>query len=115
MSFFRYPGGKKKIKDVIIHKIASLMTEDITEYREPFFGGGSIGIEFLTKCHDSLFNKVRSVWINDFDVGVACLWTAVIRYPLELKEKIKAFVPSTSNFYEFKEFLTNIDRIKSAI
>jgi DNA adenine methylase len=115
MSFFRYPGGKKKIKDVIIKKIASLITEDITEYREPFFGGGSIGIEFLTQCSSSLFNKIHSVWINDFDVGVACLWTSVIRHPEELKEKIKSFTPSTSNFYEFKDFLTNLEKYRKDI
>lgn len=115
MSFFRYPGGKKKIKDVIIHKIASLITEDITEYREPFFGGGSIGVEFLTQCSASLFNKIHSVWINDFDVGLASLWTSVIRHPKELKEKIKSFTPSTSMFYEFKAFLTNLEKYRKEI
>ena len=105
MSFFRYPGGKNKIRSVIIEKIASLITDDIVEYREPFFGGGSIGLELLQRCSKSLFNKIHSVWINDFDIGIACLWTAVIKYPQALKEKIMGFSPSTKHFYDFKEEL----------
>jgi len=43
-SFIRYPGGKQKFKSEIL---AKLQLHPSLEYREPFFGGGSIGLEVL--------------------------------------------------------------------
>lgn len=116
MSFFRYPGGKKKLKDIIVSKLFSLCDDNTKEFREPFFGGGSIGIEFLQKCSTNIFKDIKRGWINDFDIGIACLWTALIRHPQELKERIKQFVPSIDFFYEFKHFLSNnVDQRRNAI
>jgi DNA adenine methylase len=99
-SFFRYPGGKSKLKDVIIPQLNLYANNDI-EYREPFFGGGGIGLDFLN-CHPKLHN----IWINDKDTGIACLWTSVIQFPEYLKQKVKNFIPSISQFDEFKKELT---------
>lgn len=74
-------------------------------YIEPFFGGGSIGLEFLKG------NSIRKIKINDKDIGIASLWTAIIRHPQALKSSIMAFKPSTSHFYDFKDELTHIDSI----
>lgn len=115
MSFFRYPGGKKKLRKEILSKIESFTEESTVEFREPFFGGGSIGVEFLKRCCGSLFNSIKKVWINDFDIGISCLWTSVIRYPNEFKDKINSFVPSTSNFYEFKDFLRDMEKHRKTI
>lgn len=92
MSFFRYPGGKSKLKNVIIDKLRTFNT---IEYREPFFGGGSIGLNFL---HNNM-------WINDKDYGIYCLWESVIKYPDELKQLVKNFTPYVEDFYNFKEKL----------
>jgi DNA adenine methylase len=99
VSFYRYPGGKSKLSKQIIQKLDS-MFEDSLEYREPFFGGGSIGLDFL-RTH-----PCSSIWINDKDPGVASLWTAVMLYPRELKERVRAFVPSIGKFDEYKTLLT---------
>jgi DNA adenine methylase len=117
MTLFRYPGSKKKIKKIIVEKTLSLFDEKTKEYREPFFGGGSVGLDFLEQNLSNLFNKINSVWINDLDVGVACLWTAVIRHCPELKEKIKTFNPSTEHFYGFRNFLhiSNIENYRRNI
>lgn len=101
MSFFRYPGGKSKLKDSILAKLSSLLNPSISEYREPFLGGGSIGLSLLAK-HDSLQN----IWINDADFYLACLWTSVIHYPTQLKERIKAYTPHVDDFYSFKRVLS---------
>jgi len=96
MSFFRYPGGKAKIRSFILEKIKSKIQ---IQYREPFFGGGSIGLNFLET------NRVNSVWINDIDKGIASIWISVIKYPNELKEKVMSFVPSVDYFFKFKKEL----------
>jgi DNA adenine methylase len=83
MSFFRYPGGKNKLKDIIISKIL-ILSKDCDTYVEPFFGGGSIGLNLL-KDHHLTFSKI---WINDKDIGIVCLWDTVIRFPQLLKDKI---------------------------
>lgn len=74
-------------------------------YIEPFFGGGSIGLEVFKS------GIIGKICINDKDIGVASLWTAIIKHPKELKGLIMAFKPSTSHFYEFKEYLTGLSSI----
>lgn len=100
MSFFRYPGGKSKLRDTIAGKLNEYAKNHDLEYREPFYGGGSIGLKFL--ADNSGWQKF---WLNDKDVGVACLWTSVIRYHEEFKQKIMDFKPSVKHFDEFKEEL----------
>lgn len=97
MSFFRYPGGKKKLKNAIFTHFN--IDKSIKEYREPFFGGGSIGIEFLKQ------NNIKDIWINDFDRAIAYLWQSVIEFPDELKSMVRGFIPSVAEF----------DRIKSEL
>jgi DNA adenine methylase len=48
---------------------------------------------------------VTKVWVNDKDVGIACLWTAVFRYHDEFKERVRAFAPSVAAFYDLREEL----------
>lgn len=102
MSFFRYPGGKHKLRKEISEHLVCRAREE-TQYREPFFGGGSI----IQGVLDGNPN-IKSIWINDKDIGIACLWTSVIRYVDELKQKIREFKPSVEAFHEFKKELTDI-------
>jgi len=102
----RYPGGKAKISKPIIKALTHIFNENADiEYREPFFGGGSIGLKLLTDI------QVQKAWINDFDKGMAALWTATIIDPEGLKERIQSFTPSTKHFYEFKNDLLNVPDI----
>jgi len=102
MSFFRYPGGKSKLKNQIINKLQIFAEKENLEYREPFFGGGGIGCNFIEKN-----NYTTDVWINDFDLGVSCLWTTVINRPDLLKNRVRKFTPTPEAFYDFKEQLLN--------
>jgi len=108
----RYPGGKDRIQNQILEPIAKYYNKHKNlEYREPFFGGGSVGL--------SLFNKsyIRDIWINDKDYALSCLWTTVIKYPEDLCKKVQEYEPLVSNFYGFKEnllqeIITHIDPIE---
>jgi DNA adenine methylase len=102
--FFRYPGGKSKLRNKITMRLADAEKEGL-QYREPFFGGGSIGLQLLSKT------DIKNIWINDKDIGIACLWTSVIRYIDDFKERINAFVPSVRHFHQFKEELIAIDKM----
>lgn len=97
-SLFRYPGGKHKLLNHILKSIGSTLED--REYREPFFGGGSVGINVIKEFHPS------KVWVNDFDTALADLWTMVINEPDLLKDAVRQFTPSVKAFYTFKELLS---------
>ena len=63
----RYPGGKSKALSQIIPHIPL----NITEYREPFVGGGSV---FLA-VKQLLGSRVKLYWINDLNDDLCCFWT----------------------------------------
>lgn len=98
-SFIRYPGGKWNHRHFIIEQLKPYLKPGI-QYREPFFGGGGIGLELLQA------GLLSSMWINDKDAGVAALWTSVIRYPDDIKKLVMNFLPTRQAFDLFKNQLT---------
>lgn len=101
MSFFRYPGGKSKLRNQIACKLNQIAINDNIEYREPFFGGGSIGVLVLEERID-----LKKIWINDFDLGISSLWSTLIKQPDLLKNRVENFIPSVEMFYDYKIELT---------
>jgi DNA adenine methylase len=99
-SFFRYPGGKTKLKSQIISWINAIIDNNDLEYYEPFFGGGSIGLKVLEDNP-----SIKKIWINDKDLGISSLWTTVINNPDLLKSLVINFTPSIEKFDEFKNIL----------
>jgi len=95
--FFRYPGGKAKLRQTILSRLVKASRYRDVQYREPFFGGGSIGVQLLIENPE-----IKRIWINDRDFGIACLWTSIIRYPAQLKELILDFRPSVESFHNFR-------------
>ena len=61
----RYPGGKTRA----IKQILPLLPPDITEFREPFVGGGSV---FLAA--KSNFESIQHWWVNDINYDLYCFW-----------------------------------------
>lgn len=96
----RYPGGKRKIRKVIIDTLKACVDKyQIHSYVEPFFGSGAICFELL---RDSRFFNIL---INDKDPDISSLWTTVIRQPRKLQNLINNFHPSLQSFYDFKDDL----------
>lgn len=103
-SFFRYPGGKSKISQIITTKLGSLYDPHLhLEYREPFFGGGSIGLSFIKD-----FQPIN-IWLNDLDYSLFCLWQSVVNQYSDLQKLIIAYQPHINDFYQFKEDLKNLN------
>lgn len=62
----RYPGGKSRA----LKQILPLIPLNISEFREPFVGGGSVFFAIR-----SLFqNRIKSYWINDLNYDLYCFW-----------------------------------------
>jgi len=101
MPLLRYPGGKTKLKE----KLGTLITPYLSgrEYREPFFGGGALGLHLMKSV------KFDALWVNDFDKGISSLWSAVINQPERLKSLVMDFTPSTEEFYSIKEELVSYE------
>ncbi len=105
MSFFRYPGGKAKLSKPILSKIQEITQDkEITDYIEPFFGGGSIGLAVL---ESDIFPDLKSTMLSEFDFALFCLWVAVYVEPEKLTALVKGFNPTTESFYAFKDQLVN--------
>jgi len=102
MAIFRYPGGKTKLKKIILQYISEMEDHTFSEYREPFFGGGSIGLEIIKK---KIF---PSIWINDKDPALVCLWNSIIHFPHQLIRKIQSFTPTVDAFLDFKKNLLKL-------
>ena len=60
----RYPGGKSRA----VPKLCQWLPAEITEYREPFLGGGSMAIE-MTKRYPDL-----PIWVNDLYKPLYNFW-----------------------------------------
>ena len=62
----RYPGGKSRA----LKQILPLVPTNISEFREPFVGGGSVFFAI-----QSLFqNRIKSYWINDLNYDLYCFY-----------------------------------------
>lgn len=64
----RYPGGKSRA----IKFLKDYFPSNIKEYREPFFGGGSIGIYFAQEIL-SKHQKIK-IYANDLNYDLYCFW-----------------------------------------
>lgn len=100
----RYPGSKEKLIPQIIQflpiEVQSaplFLSHNGLEYREPFFGAGALGFELLKNWPPN-----SSVWLNDIDFDLICMWQAVHKEIDRFIEMIEDFSPNTDSFYEFK-------------
>jgi DNA adenine methylase len=78
----RYPGGKSRAIEQVMAQLPATMTE----YREPFVGGGSIFFAIR-----SLFSSRLRYIINDIQYDLASFWRYLRDDPLLLTEVITTF------------------------
>jgi len=62
----RYPGGKSRA----LKQILPLIPMNISEFREPFVGGGSVFFAIRSLFQD----RIKSYWINDLNYDLYCFW-----------------------------------------
>ena len=100
----RYPGGKSRA----LKQILPLIPANISEFREPFVGGGSVFFAIR-----SLFqNRIKSYWINDLNYDLYCFWKQVRDNAPELVEAlVKTRVTATDGHALFKELTQAKDEL----
>jgi DNA adenine methylase len=103
----RYPGGKGKVLNPIVSRLEYYFRKlsRQAEYREPFFGGGAVGLSLLKK------QPGRPAWINDGDAALAALWDGVIHRSDSLMLMLTVFpeVMDANYFYYFQRILRSIE------
>jgi len=77
----RYPGGKSRAVKYLVPR----MPKDITEYREPFIGGGSVAIAFTKEYPDT------PVWVNDLYEPLVNFWQQLQQRPDGLYTLLTAY------------------------
>lgn len=93
LSLHAYPGGKGKYYKSIMPLIEETLGDD---YREPFFGGGSIGLKIAT-------TKKTRCWFNDRDAAIHAVWTAVATDPEGVKQAVQRLEkPTVEDFRSIK-------------
>lgn len=67
----RYPGGKSRA----LKFLSQFLPKDIDEFREPFFGGGSLG---LYVAQNPQYSGVK-IYANDLNYELFCFWQSLQR------------------------------------
>lgn len=74
----RYPGGKSRA----IKFLQDFFPKDFKEFREPFFGGRSVGL-YLAQTRENI-----SLFANDLNYDLYCFWQVLQVDSMQLIEKI---------------------------
>lgn len=101
----RYPGGKSKALDQIL----PLIPTHISEYREPFVGGGSVFLA-IRKLFGS---RIEKYWINDLNFDLYCFWKYLRDDVGGLVEQVRAFRTSYADGRELYSFMKEEANMRS--
>ena len=72
----RYPGAKTRGLDYLFDRFP----DNITDYREPFLGGGSVALEYSRR------NPDQEIWVNDIYYNLYVFWKELQTNSLLMKE-----------------------------
>ena len=74
----RYPGGKSKL----VKKISKYIPIDFTEFREPFFGGGSVSFFYVNQFPERIYKA------TDINLDLVCFWQILKESPQILYREV---------------------------
>ena len=102
----RYPGGKSRA----LRFLKDFFPKDFKEYREPFFGGGSVGIYLFQELYqrDSIFcPKPYEIkfFANDLNYNVYCFWQVL---KVQNEEMINEIYQIKERFKDGRELYENL-------
>jgi DNA adenine methylase len=97
----RYPGGKQKALRQIIPHIPT----NISEYREPFIGGGSV---FLA-IKQLLGEQIKHYWINDLNFDLYYFWKSAQNEIQSMVEQVQEIKQKNIDGKELFKQLTSDD------
>jgi len=83
----RYPGGKSRA----VPKLFEYLPKEISEYREPFLGGGSMAIA-ITKAYPDV-----PVWVNDLYEPLYNFWVNLREFGTSMTEELRSLKKENQN------------------
>lgn len=101
----RYPGGKSRVVDYIL----PLIPLNISEFREPFVGGGSVFIAVKSLFH----TRISKYWINDINFDLYLFWKYAKDSPNTLVMEITKFKQDYQDGKQLYKYFSNTDNINS--
>ena len=100
----RYPGGKSRA----LKQITPLIPPKISEFREPFVGGGSVF--FAVR---SIFQSlIKSYWINDLNYDLYCFWQQTRDNVTEL---VEALIDTKANYNNGRTLFEELTEAKDLL
>jgi DNA adenine methylase len=100
----RYPGGKSRA----LKQIIPLIPPKISEFREPFVGGGSVF--FAVR---SIFQSlIKSYWINDLNYDLYCFWQQTQDNVTEL---VEALIDTKANYNNGRTLFEELTEAKDLL
>jgi DNA adenine methylase len=103
----RYPGGKSRVA----HQILSHIPLDISEYREPFIGGGSVFFALKAAFH----HRKIQYWMNDLNFDLYLLWKNAQNQIDDLIDSINHYKNGYTNGKELYAYLKDSKNIDSEL
>ena len=101
----RYPGGKSRVCDMLVNRFSS----DVSEFREPFLGGGSVALHFTQR------DPEIPVWVNDKYTHLYNFWDTLQRDGDELSDILVGIKQDNSTPEKAKElFIRSKEEISTA-
>jgi len=96
----RYPGGKSCLTKHFSELIKINRLKNMT-YIEPFAGGAGAALNLL------FLEYVNSIWINDADYNIYCLWYSILNRTEEFIELILDADINIDNWHKSKSVINN--------
>ena len=91
----RYPGGKSRAIKILM----PFFPQDFDEFREPFFGGGSVGLYLAQNF------GLKQIFANDLNTDLYCFWQTLKTQNKALIDEIKRTRQTHTNGRELYEKL----------
>ena len=107
----RYPGGKSRaLKQILPH-----VPLNISEFREPFVGGGSVFFAIRNLFQE----RIKSYWINDLNYDLYCFWKEIRDNAPDLVATLREIRATTTNgralFKELTEVKDELNQNRKAL
>jgi len=96
----RYPGGKSCLTSHFI-EIIKLNNLSKKTYVEPFAGGAGAALSLL------FLEFINSIWINDADYNIYCLWYSILNNSDEFITKISKIKVTLNTWKKCKKIITH--------
>lgn len=90
--FLKWVGGKTQIMDQVMETFPS----EMVDYHEPFLGGGSVLLEFLTRAQSGLIRLSGKVYASDLNSYLIGLYKHIQSEPENLIKEVQSLVDEFS-------------------